>query len=132
MSAAFLSQNPQLAYAYSGVERARGAIARAYAERTPNIETGAAIRYNDDSNDTTFSLQVGVPLMLFNRNQGNIMKANAELAAAEREVERIELALQEGLANVFREYEIAREQVEHYQRDILPYARQSLELSERL
>jgi cobalt-zinc-cadmium efflux system outer membrane protein len=128
-SAALLSQSPQLAHAYSGVERAQWAVARACAGRTPNVETQAAVRYNDDSSDTTLSLQVGVPLMIFNRNQGNIMKANAELAAAQREVERIELALQDRLAEVFREYDIAREQVKQYQHDILPYAKQSLELT---
>jgi cobalt-zinc-cadmium efflux system outer membrane protein len=127
--AALLGQSPQLAYAYSGVERARWAVARACAGRTPNIEAGAAIRYNDDSNDTTLSLQVGVPLMVFDRNQGNIMKAHAELAAAQREIERIELRLQDGLADVFRQYDIAREQVEQYRRDILPYAKQALELT---
>jgi outer membrane protein, heavy metal efflux system len=130
-AAALLNESPQLAHARTGVERARCAVARACAGRTPNIETGAAVRYNDDSNDTTLSLQVGVPLMIFDRNHGNIMKANAELLAAQREVERIELALQDRLAAVYREYDIAREQVEQYQRDILPYAAQSLEMTRK-
>ena len=128
-AAMLLSQSPQLASARAGVERARCAVARARAGQTPNIETAAAIRYNDDSSDTTLSLQVGVPLMVFDRNQGNIMRANAELAAAQREVQRVELSLQDDLAAVFRDYDIAREQVEQYRRDILPYARKSLELT---
>lgn len=126
---ALLSESPQIAYARTGVERARCAVARACAGRIPNIEAGGAVRYNDDSNDTTVSLQVGVPLMIFDRNQGNIMQANAELLAAQREVERIELALQDRLAEVYRDYDVAHAQVEQYQHDILPYARQSLELT---
>jgi cobalt-zinc-cadmium efflux system outer membrane protein len=130
-SAKLLSQSPQLARAHAGVERARWAIARACAGRVPNIETGAAIRYNDDSHDTTLSLQFGVPLMIFDRNQGNLIKAYAELAAAQRDVERIELVLQDRLAEVYRDYEVAREQAEQYRRDILPDAKQALELTRR-
>lgn len=130
-SARLLSQSPQLARARAGVERARWAIARACAGRVPNLETAAAIRYNDDSNDTTLSLQLGVPLMIFDRNQGNLIKAHAELAGAQREVERIELVLQDRLAEVYRDYDVAREQVEQYRRDILPDAKQSLELTRR-
>ena len=44
---------------------------------------------------------IGVPLMIHNRNQGNIMKAQAELAAAQHEVKRVELLLQEQLASSF-------------------------------
>lgn len=128
-SATILGQSPQVAHARAGVERARCALARAQAGRTPNLETGASVRYNDDSHDTTLSVQLGMPLTIFDRNQGNIMKANAELAAAQREVERVELALQDGLAAVFRDYDIAREQVEQYRRNILPDARRSLELT---
>lgn len=124
-----LSESPQVGFAQSGVERARHAVARARAGRTPNVETAANVRYNDDSSDTTLSLQVGVPLMIFDRNQGNIVNTNAELIAAQREVQRVTLSLRDQLATVCRDYETAREQVEEYRRDILPYAEQSLELT---
>ncbi|MHB8864697.1 MAG: TolC family protein [Pirellulaceae bacterium] len=124
-----LDQSPQVAFARSGVERARAAVARACAGRTPNIETGASVRYNDDSSDTTLSLQIGVPLMIFDRNQGNIIKAQAELAAAVQNVQRIELLLQDQLAEAYREYDIAHEQVAQYRQAILPDAKQSLELT---
>lgn len=125
---ALLAGSPQLARAMAGVERAQSAVAQACAQRTPNIEALAAVRYNDNSNSTNASLMVGVPLMIHNRNQGNILKAHAELAAAQHEVKRLELLLQEQLAAAFRDYEIAREQVDQYRRDILPDARRSLEL----
>ncbi|MHB0958848.1 MAG: TolC family protein [Pirellulaceae bacterium] len=128
-AAELLDQSPQVAYARSGVERARAALARAEAGRMPNIETGAAVRYNDDSSDTTLSLQVGVPLMIFDRNQGNIMKAQAELNAAVQNVQRVELLLQDQLAEAYREYDIAHEQVAQYREAILPDAKQSLELT---
>lgn len=122
-------QSPQIAAARAAVERARNAVARACAGRTPNIETGAAVRYNDESDSTTLSLQLGVPLMIYDRNQGNIMKTQAELLEARQNLERVELQLQDRLAEVYREYEIAREQVTQYRQSILPDAKKSLELT---
>jgi outer membrane protein, heavy metal efflux system len=127
---ALLTGSPQLARALAGVERAQAAVAQACAQRTPNFETFAAVRHNDNSNSTNASLMIGVPLMIHNRNQGNIMKAQAELAAAHQEMKRVELLLQEQLAASFRDYEVAREQVDQYRRDILPDAKRSLELIE--
>ena len=128
--AKLLNGSPQLAQASAGVERAQAAVAAACAQRTPNIEAMAAVRYNDASNSTNASLMLGVPLLIHNRNQGNILKARAELAAAQQELKRIELLLQEQLAAAFRDYEIAREQVGQYRQDILPDAKRSLELIE--
>ncbi len=125
---ALLSGSPQMARAMAGVERAQAAVAQACAQRTPNIEATAAVRYNDGTDSTTASFLVGVPLMIYNRNQGNILRAQAELAAAQHELRRLELLLQEQLASSFRDYEVAREQVEQYRRDILPDAKRSLDL----
>ena len=127
--AELMQQSPQLASARTGVERARAAWARACAGRTPNVETGASVRYNDESDSTTLSLQVGVPLMIYDRNQGNIMRAQAELMAAQQNVQRVELLLQDQLAEAFREFEVAREQVAQYRQGILPDAKKSLELT---
>jgi cobalt-zinc-cadmium efflux system outer membrane protein len=76
----------------------------------------------------TASIAVGVPLQIFDRNQGNIAKAHAELAAARREVRRVELSLQDRLAEVFRQYVNARKQAAQYKTRILPDAQSSLEL----
>ena len=124
---AMLAQSPQVAHARSRVEQARCAVARALAGRTPNIETGAAVRYIDESDSTTVSLQVGVPLVVYDRNQGNIMKARAMLSAAQQNVQRVELLLHDQLAAAFREFDIAREQVVQYRQDVLPDAKRSLE-----
>lgn len=49
--------------------------------------------------------------------------------AAQQNVQRVELLLQDQLAEAFREYDVAREQVEQYRQAILPDAKQSLELT---
>ena len=69
-----------------------------------------------------------MPLPVYNRNQGNILRAQAELTAAEREVQRVELELQQRLAAAFEQYSTAHFQVEKYTEAILPNAQASLDL----
>jgi cobalt-zinc-cadmium efflux system outer membrane protein len=122
------SQSPELAKAKMGVARARLALEREFAGRKPDVDTEIRVLHNNENNDNIASLNVGVALPLFNRNQGNIVRAQAELNAVCREVERIDLRLQERLSTEFRRYEDARNQVETYARDLLPSAKQSLDL----
>jgi cobalt-zinc-cadmium efflux system outer membrane protein len=72
-----------------------------------------------------------VPLPILNRNQGAIAAASGELVAAQRRVERIELALTQKLAQAYQRYADAQAEVERYGTDILPNARENLELVNR-
>ncbi len=75
-------------------------------------------------------LDVGVvlPLPLFNRNQGNIVAAQANLVAAQREVERVEFDLRNRFAVAFGQFVNARRQVDSYANAILPNGEESLRL----
>jgi cobalt-zinc-cadmium efflux system outer membrane protein len=123
-----LARSPELAQARSGVERARCELALQQAERRPNFAVGAAAKYDTGSEFTVADVEVVVPLPLFNRNQGNIIEAQAGLIAAQREVRRVELDLQTRLAEAFEQYAGARHQVQTYNDTILPDARESLDL----
>jgi outer membrane protein, heavy metal efflux system len=123
-----LAESPQFAAARAGFARAQAIVNRECAGRYPNVGLQAGVQYDNATQDTFASIQVGVPLPIYNRNQGNILKAQAELTAAQREVERVRLALQQRLAAVFEQYATARQQVEKYQNDILPNAQESLRL----
>ncbi len=74
-------------------------------------------------------MEVGLPLPLWNRNQGNITKAQSQLIAAENEVRRMELELRQRLAPAFERYQNAREQSQKYSEDILPNAAKTLDLT---
>jgi outer membrane protein, heavy metal efflux system len=126
--ARLLQQSPELSEARVGVQRARCAVAQQCAERVPNVGVQAGVQYDTLSQFTIASAEVGVALPIFNRNQGNIYRAEAEQIAAEHEVRRIELVLQDRLAAVFEQYANAREEVGRYAADILPNAKTSLEL----
>lgn len=123
-----LSSSPELARARARVERAKCFLARQRAERIPNFDLEAGVQYDNATQDNIASVRIAAPLKLFNRNQGNIRLAEAELAAAHQNTRRAELSLQERLATVFKQYVNAKQQVDLYRNRILIDARDSLEL----
>ena len=73
-------------------------------------------------------VQAVIPVPIWNRNQGGIAKADAELSAAQADVARLQLALQQRLAVAFERYSNARQQVDRYESEILKDAQSSLDL----
>ena len=123
-----LAQSPELARARAGVERARCEVALQCAERVPNVEFEMWAKHDATTDEGLLDVGVGLPLPLFNRNQGNIVTAQAELIAAQREVERVELDLRNRFAVAFGEFVNARRQVDSYANTILPNGEESLRL----
>ncbi len=124
-----LRDSPERMRAVAKIEQARAAVGRECAGRVPDVELEAGVRYNFGSDDTLATLGMAMPLQLFDRNQGNIYRAQAELAAAHQELRRVELSLRERLADEFRRYLDADQTVTQYQDEILPDARDALKLA---
>jgi outer membrane protein, heavy metal efflux system len=124
-----LSESPQIAESQSGIARAQAALNRECAQQIPNIDVQAGLQYDNATRDNIAGVQVGIPIPLFNRNQGNIRRAQADLSEARAEIRRVELDLQQRLAMAFEQYQNARCQVEKYAGDILPNAQKSLDLT---
>ena len=123
-----MSQSPELARARAAVQRAQCEVALQRAERRPNIEVEVGAKYDETDYNTLADVSVSIPLKIFDRNQGNILSAQAELVAAQREVDRVELELQNRFAEAFEAYYNAQEQVRVFRGKILPSARASLDL----
>jgi outer membrane protein, heavy metal efflux system len=87
------------------------------------------VRKDTASGFTVADVELGVPLPISNRNQGNILRAQAELTSARNEVRRVELQLRERLAETFELYHNAHRRAETYAGTILPNARKSLDLT---
>ncbi|MEZ6069936.1 MAG: TolC family protein [Pirellulales bacterium] len=128
-----LVESPELDAAIAQVEAARWAYRRARVEMVPNIDVQAIVQHDNSVDGTNGNLQVSVPIPLLNRNQGGVRQAQAELAAADRAVDRLALALQARLADSFQRYESAQNRVQKYERSggILDNAAKSLDLIEK-
>lgn len=124
-----LRESPEVAEAYAEVARARAAVARACAEPIPDVSAQAMVQYDNSTEDAIAGAQVTLPLPLWNRNQGGIAKAHAELVAARRRLEAVERRLQHSLAEQFQRYETALARVEAFQGGILSRADENLKLT---
>lgn len=125
-----LAASPELQAASARVNRARTQIRRQEAQPIPNLLAQVGVAHDHASGDDIASVQLGLPLPLFNRNQGNIDVAVAEYHRALDEVTRLELSLRSRLAVSWGAYQKARQQVDRYRQDILPQARENLDLTE--
>jgi cobalt-zinc-cadmium efflux system outer membrane protein len=124
------SASPEMTLATLEVDRARAALQRAYAEPTPNVSVEGLMNVQDNGvgGRPDGGVMLTVPLPLFNRNQGAIRRAQAELAAARRALDQLLLDLQNRLAPTFEQFANARHQASRYREEILPAAEESLQL----
>lgn len=135
-----ITQSPDIRVAQAGVERARAVLARARAERIPDLFLRGGLGYNYERFEPVvpsisgqrkgleMRLEVGVNVPIFNRNQGGIAAAEAELAIAERDLDRLQLVLRSRFASSFREYRNAQQMVERYRTRVVPRAREAYQM----
>jgi outer membrane protein, heavy metal efflux system len=126
-----LTGSPEIAASIADVERARWALERARVEAVPNVTVQGMVNVIDNGigGKPDGNLVIGVPLPLWNKNQGGVIQAQGEVAAAERAVQQRELDLQNRLGPVFERYSNASNQVRRYQEVILPASRESYDLT---
>lgn len=125
-----LGCSPELQAARSRVERARANLARQQVQPIPNLQTQLQFGHDNATGSQLTNIQVGVPLPIHNKNQGNICAAQAEYARATQDVHRLELELRARLTRAMRNYDVAHITVDRYENQILPMADENLQLSE--
>lgn len=123
-----LSCSPEIAAAAANVQRAGVAVRRARAEVVPDVNADLAVQHQVETGDTVTTIGAAFPWPLWNRNQGGIAQAEAEYVEASRNLERVELQLQQRLAAEFQIFADARLEVERYSQQILPNANKTTEL----
>jgi cobalt-zinc-cadmium efflux system outer membrane protein len=114
--------------AQAEVRQAEQLLYRARAERVPNVRLTVRPGYSDPDKSALVLVEAGADLPLFNRNQGNITTAAANLARLAAEARLVELHLTERLTSAFQRYTSSRQSLEAYAKDILPNAREALRL----
>lgn len=110
-------------------------LARAKAEPIPDAFVRGGVSNNNEFEDLAgrrvgneARLELGLRIPLFNRNQGNIATARAELTSAERELQRVELTLRARWATSYAQYLNALGIAGRYNREILPRAQRSYDM----
>jgi len=126
------AESPELRLAQAAVAGAERALERSRAQRTPNLELAGGVQQNRERDPVASGragreafAQVGVRLPLFDRNQGAIAAAEAEVEAARGEVERVRLSLASRFAPAYFRYRQAYDTALVYRGGILEKAREA-------
>jgi cobalt-zinc-cadmium efflux system outer membrane protein len=128
-----LTASPEIAAAASDIERARWAYQRALVEHKGNVNLQALYNWQDNGigGRPDGAIVLDMPIPIWNKNQGGIVKAQGEVTVAEHKMAQLELELQQRLAPVFERYQNAANQVQRMQSTILKLAQESVELSRK-
>ena len=121
--------HPEALAARMGVDKAQLQLRRAQVERIPNVTVGAGYMRQNQNQSNDWGISVSLPVPLWNRNQGNIRAAQAQVGESVGEIARVENDLVERLATAHRDYAAARQRAERYRTAILPRAKETYELS---
>lgn len=124
-----LGVHPELRSAQIGVERAQLLVRRAEAEPIPNVTVGAGYTRQGQNRSNDWDIGVSVPIPVWNKNQGNILAARAQVREAAGQVGRVENDLVNRLATAFGSYAAAQKRAERYKIAILPKAQETYQLS---
>lgn len=90
--------------------------------RVPDVTLYSTIQkdFTGPPFNTTYNLQVSVPLPVFDRNQGNILRASAGILRGENDREAAGNDLIQQLADAVSRYESSRTQAANYRTSLLP------------
>lgn len=122
-----LRQNPEVARQAVAIEQRRAELALARAERYPDVTVGAGVRRLSASDDTAAVFGVSLPLPLFNRNQGRISEAQANLAKAGEQQRAFEVSLHTALRQTYERLQAAHQEARTLHEVTLPAAEEAFE-----
>jgi cobalt-zinc-cadmium efflux system outer membrane protein len=128
-----VTQNALAQVAQLEISRSRILLQRAIVEPFPNVVAmgGYQRQINDAPVLNQGLFQVTLPVPLWNRNQGNIAAAQANVTAAAQQYGRVQNELSLRAAQSLADYRAAVQRVERYEKEILPHARELLRITQQ-
>ncbi|MDD2600324.1 MAG: TolC family protein [Kiritimatiellae bacterium] len=115
-----LAANPELAEHQAEVRTHQAALEAAQAERIPNLTLAAGVQRYEEDRTHALIFGVGVPLPLFDRNQGNIAAAQHELAKAMAEERSTAIDLSSRLNATYHRLQAAHRRVQALRLKVVP------------
>lgn len=91
------------------------------------MTVGGGIKRHEDNDDYTFLFGISMALPVFDRNQGDINAAKAEIAARKSENQAIEIRLKSILSQNYEDLQAAYAEANSLQSRILPMAENTFE-----
>ena len=125
-------QRPDLAGAKLSRDRAEASVRSSQRLRFPDIEMSAGVSgqgtYMSAINPPTFSFGLTLTPPIFNRYQGEIVKARADLTAQKTQLAKTEAQVLNDVQAAFTRFKSAKSRVERAERELLEHAKRTRDL----
>lgn len=127
VAATLIAGHPRLQAARAEEERQRAQLSVATSSRLPDL--GVTLFRTDELDKASTGVSVGFTVPLWNRNRGDIARAQAATLVSSAEVERVRVELTTAIEAALRDLQIAAGQVGLLEGEILSAARRSVDLA---
>lgn len=128
--------SPSVKRAQQSVARAEAELKSARRESVPDLQVNAGAQQSfeplSDFNQKPVGFEgfatIGVTIPIFNRNQGNVAAARADIERSQAEISRVQLALRQNTQPLLQAYLSAQVEAERYKNEMIPRASRAYEL----
>ncbi len=124
-----IKDSPQMGEARAKLSSDEITLKREQRQKIPNVVVSGGGGY--DQLDRGFAARANLEVVnipLFDRNQGTVQQARADLSRQKAQVQLVEIQLRRNLARQYREYVTAVQHIQSYKKTILPALRKRYEL----
>lgn len=129
-SVASVMQHTNVLSAAQEIERSQIRLKRACVEPYPNVSLSAGLMLQASEPYQMGMVGVSLPIPVWNRNQGNIAAAHAEVGRAMAGFSVTQNELTKDLAGALARYRAAQQLVDRYEQKILPAAEEARKIME--
>jgi len=113
------------------VERGEASLGSEKALRIPNLTVSVGSQYSREDRERVNVVGLSMPLPLFDRNQGNVLAAARRADQARDLRNAVELRLRSETRSAVDQWRTAMQEVQAYDRTILPSAQQAVDTATR-
>ncbi|PRA61596.1 type I secretion protein TolC [Pseudomonas sp. MYb187] len=126
-----LEHTPDLRLARLQIDQREAALDLARTQRIPDLTVSVGSQYSETDRERINVVGVSVPIPLFDRNQGNVLSAARRADQARDQRNGAELRLRSEVIQVLAQWGTAEQEVQSFDRSILPSAQQALDAATR-
>jgi len=126
-----VEQTAEWRLAAAQVERGEASLGSEKALRIPNLTVSVGSQYSREDRQRVNVVGLSMPLPLFDRNQGNVLAAARRADQARDLRNAVELRLRSETRSAVDQWRTAMQEVQAYDRTILPAAQQAVDTATR-
>ncbi|QBF28195.1 TolC family protein [Pseudomonas tructae] len=126
-----LEQTADLRLARLQIDQREAALGLARSQRVPDLTVSVGSQYSETDRERINVVGLSLPIPLFDRNQGNVLAAARRADQARDQRNGAELRLRSEVIQALTQWSTAAQEVQTFDRSILPAAQQALDAATR-